>query len=207
MEATDFTSAMPVAFGGADIADVRAGLSLPLHLRERSRMKTEVIGIRLTLVLISVMAAASLWARVPGPRRDAEKEKTTSTAQNPRKAINAVLDQQLAAWNRGDLEGFMDGYWHSTDLVYISNKNIYHGWQTILDRYRQVFKSGEVPMGTLELQETVIDLLGRDDALVWGTYSVVTTDGKQRGGLYTLVMRKFPEGWRTIYDRTSSESQ
>jgi hypothetical protein len=117
-----------------------------------------------------------------------------------------VLDEQIVAWNRGDLEGFMAGYWNSPDFVYLSNKQVVRGWQTVLDRYRQIFKSlGEGQMGMLELQDTQITLLGKKAALVWGTYRVVNPDGKQRGGLYTLVMRKFPAGWRTVYDRTSAE--
>jgi uncharacterized protein (TIGR02246 family) len=167
-----------------------------------------IFGIHFAVpILVGVLAVPSLLANTPDSKKNARNEKPFQRSADSREAIQAVLDRQLLAWNRGDLEGFMDGYWHSPDLVYLSNKKVYHGWQTVLDRYRETFKSGEVQMGTLELQETEINLLGDDAALVWGTYRVVAPDGKQRGGLYTLVMRKLKEGWRTVYDRTSSEAQ
>ncbi|HVR11262.1 MAG TPA: DUF4440 domain-containing protein [Thermoanaerobaculia bacterium] len=125
---------------------------------------------------------------------------------NERTAIQAVLDAQLAAWNRGDLPGFMAGYWQSSGLVYLRNAEVIRGWQPLLDWYRQRFDPSKgTSMGTLELPEEEIVMLGRDAAVVWGKYVVKTKDGKQRGGLYTLAMRKLPEGWRTVYDRTSVE--
>jgi beta-aspartyl-peptidase (threonine type) len=126
-------------------------------------------------------------------------------AHDLRSEIQAVLDAQVAAWNRGDLEGFMGGYWKSSEFVYISNAKVFRGWQSVLDRYHETFRSGEVQMGVLTLEQTEIEDLGADSALVFGTYRVDPPDGKKRGGLYTLVLRKLPEGWRTVYDRTSSE--
>jgi hypothetical protein len=127
---------------------------------------------------------------------------------NPQKEIQVVLDRQVVAWNRGDLEGFMAGYWKSADFVYLSNKTVVRGWQTMLDRYRQLFQPpNENNMGILSLPEEEILMLGRDSAIVWGTFIVRTSDGKGRGGLYTLVMRRLPQGWRTVYDRTSLEPQ
>ena len=155
----------------------------------------------LAVALISSMVPTLIRTQAashpaPGGPRSSDSEK----------AIQAVLDAQLLAWNRGDIDGFMDGYWNSPEFVYLTNKHVVRGWQAMLDLYRQSFKSpGASAMGNLELLETQITLLGKDAALVWGTYRVTNPDGKQRGGLYTLVMRKFPEGWRTVYDRTSSE--
>jgi uncharacterized protein (TIGR02246 family) len=123
-----------------------------------------------------------------------------------KKAIQAVLDKQIVAWDHGDIEGFMAGYWQSPDLVYLGNNKVIRGWQTLLDRYRKVYKSPGAPeMDSLELNEEEITILDADAAIVWGKYRVTTTDGKQHGGLYTLVMRKLPEGWRTVYDRTSTD--
>jgi uncharacterized protein (TIGR02246 family) len=125
-----------------------------------------------------------------------------------KKAIQAVLDKQIVAWNHGDIEGFMAGYWQSPELIYLSNDKVTRGWQTLLDHYRKVYKSpGAAEMGSLELNEEEINILGADAAIVWGKYRVITAEGKQRGGLYTLAMRKLPEGWRTVYDRTTSEQQ
>jgi uncharacterized protein (TIGR02246 family) len=126
----------------------------------------------------------------------------------PKGDIQAVLDRQIGAWNRGDVEGFMAGYWQSPDLVYVANNKIVRGWQSLLDYYHQAFNApGGKEMGVLELAEVEIVVLGNDAALVWGRYRVTTKDGKTRGGLYTLIMRKLPEGWLTVHDRTSSEPQ
>ena len=54
----------------------------------------------------------------------------------PIAAIRAVLDAQVAAWNRGDLEGYMDGYQRSPDIVFISGDRVTRGWKTVLDRYK-----------------------------------------------------------------------
>lgn len=159
------------------------------------------------LLALGLIAAPGLSAESPD-RNGTTAAKTASPANDPAKPIQAVLDAQIAAWNRGDIEGFMAGYWNSPDFVYVGNKQVVHGWQAMLDRYHQAFRAADgtaVPMGTLQLSEIQIMPLGADAALVWGTYTVVNPDGKRRGGLYTLVLRKFPQGWLTVYDRTSSE--
>jgi uncharacterized protein DUF4440 len=158
-----------------------------------------------TLVVI-LAAVIPLLAGSRGHDHNAAKAATAS--RDWTKPIQTVLDAQIAAWNRGDIEAFMAGYWNSPDFIYIGNKQVVHGWQAMLDRYRKSFTAADgsaLPLGTLRLDDTQITPLAPDAALVWGTYSVVNPDGKRRGGLYTLVMRKFPEGWRTVYDRTSSE--
>jgi hypothetical protein len=120
--------------------------------------------------------------------------------------IQAVLDAQIVAWNRGDVAGFMEGYQRSPDLIYMGNKSVIRGWQELLDSYRTRFKKpGGVEMGVLRLSEENVIMLTRDAAIIWGKFDVSTSDGKRRGGAYTLVMRKLPEGWRTVYDRTSTE--
>jgi ketosteroid isomerase-like protein len=126
----------------------------------------------------------------------------------PQDEIQVVLDNQVAAWNRGDIAGFMAGYWNSPDLIYLGNHRVVRGWQSLLDSYHQAFlPAGGKDMGTLKLPEEEINMFGNDTAIVWGKYVVTTKDGKARGGLYTLVMRNLPGGWLTVYDRTSSEPE
>jgi len=161
----------------------------------------------MNIVRLAALAAFAFTSAVVIPASPAApRAHHRQNGANDSGAIQAVLDAQIAAWNRGDVEGFMDGYWNSPEFIYVGNKQVTRGWQSMLDRYRQLFKSpGAGPMGTLQIDEIQISFLGKDAALVWGTYRVVNPDGKRRGGLYTLVMRRFPEGWRTVYDRTSSE--
>lgn len=120
--------------------------------------------------------------------------------------IQSVLDAQVVAWNRGDVSGFMEGYQRSPDLIYMGNNSVIRGWQELLDFYRRSTKPGGAEMGVLRLTEENVIMLNNDAAIVWGKFEVSTSDGKRRGGPYTLVMRKMPEGWRTIYDRTSTEN-
>ena len=74
-----------------------------------------------------------------------------ATAQPPRadetKAIRSVLDAQVVAWNKGDLEGFMAGYWKSPDLSFFSGKTKTRGWQATLDRYRKQYQADGKEMG------------------------------------------------------------
>lgn len=153
---------------------------------------------RLCFRLLFTLACALTFAvRAPAQIQDSK-----ATA-----AIQSVLDQQVESWNHGDVDGFMNGYWHSPELIYVSNKKVVKGWETLLDKYRQQLKGNGVEMGKLELTEVKIDILDHKAALVWGSYRVATSDGNDRGGFYTLAMRRFPEGWRTVYDRTSSEKE
>jgi hypothetical protein len=121
--------------------------------------------------------------------------------------IQEVLDAQVVAWNRGDVAGFMEGYQRSPELIYIGNKVVTRGWSELLDSYRTRFKQpGGIEMGNLTLTEENLIMLSKDAAIIWGKFEVGTSDGKRRGGLYTLVMRNLREGWRTVYDRTSTEN-
>src|SRR5215469_13937711 len=147
---------------------------------------------RLTFFAMMIVLSGSQVAAAAGSDADAEE------------AIRSVLDKQVRAWNRGDVKDFMSGYWNSPDLIYVGNTKVTRGWQTLLDRFEELSKSSGGQIGTLELPETQISVLSPDSALVWGTYRVLQP-GQDRKGLYTLVLRRVQEGWRTVYDRTSSE--
>jgi beta-aspartyl-peptidase (threonine type) len=116
--------------------------------------------------------------------------------------IQQLLDAQTAAWNRGDLEGFMSGYWRSPELTLSSGKECFRGWQPTLDRYQDRYRGDGHLMGQLNLGELEIELLGTDSALVRGRWHVATGQ-RTTNGLFTLILRKFPEGWRIIHDHTS----
>jgi beta-aspartyl-peptidase (threonine type) len=119
-------------------------------------------------------------------------------------AIRAVLDAQTAAWNRGDIEGFMDGYARSPDIVFISGDSLTHGWQTVLDRYKKGYDSRE-KMGTLQFSDLDVKLVGKDAAIVIGRWQL-TRAGDTPHGRFTLIFRRRAEGWRIVHDHTSSAS-
>ena len=129
-----------------------------------------------------------------------------TVSDSDKKDIQNVLDKQVVAWNRGDVPGFMAGYWQSPNLIYQANESVVHGWQSLLDRYQQSFHSPNGPeMGKLALNTEEFTAVDENVVLVWGIYGVTTSDGNARSGSYTLVMRKLSDGWRTVYDRTSSK--
>jgi ketosteroid isomerase-like protein len=117
-------------------------------------------------------------------------------------AVRAVLDAQVAAWNRGDIDGFMDGYMRGPDTVFISGDSITRGWQTVLDRYRKSYDSRE-KMGTLSFLEIEIKPLNADAAIAFGRWQLTRAMDKPHGR-FTLVFKRTRVGWRITHDHTSS---
>jgi len=113
------------------------------------------------------------------------------------KAVENVLLTQQEAWNRHDLDAFMAGYWNSPELTFFSGANGRNGWQATLDRYRATYASPGHEMGTLEFAGLRIEMLGTDGAFVRGSWHLTMSDGKTPHGLFTLVFRKFPDGWKS----------
>ena len=123
---------------------------------------------------------------------------------NDAKAIERVLRVQQEAWNRHDLEGFMAGYWNSPELTFFSGGKEQDGWQATIDRYLATYASPGHQMGKLEFSGLRIEVLGQDAAFVRGSWKLTMSDGKTPHGLFTLVFRKVPEGWKIVHDHTSS---
>jgi beta-aspartyl-peptidase (threonine type) len=117
-------------------------------------------------------------------------------------AIRNVLVSQAAAWNRGDLEGFMAGYWQSPDLTFMSGSNVTRGWQATLDRYRARYQGEGKEMGSLTFSDLEIMVFDADNAMVRGKWKLVKSK-ETVGGLYTLILKRLPEGWRIVHDHTS----
>jgi beta-aspartyl-peptidase (threonine type) len=119
--------------------------------------------------------------------------------------IKHVLLSQVEAWNHGQLEQYMSGYWRSPDLTFFSGATVTKGWEPTLERYRRRYQSGGNQMGHLEFQDLEIDLLSRRSAVVTGKWQLTMSDGKKPHGLFTLIFKRFPEGWRIVHDHTSAE--
>jgi ketosteroid isomerase-like protein len=119
-------------------------------------------------------------------------------------AIEHVLNAQVQAWNNHDLETFMQGYWHSPELTFFSGGQVFHGWDEALERYRKRYQGEGHEMGKLEFANLTILPLAGDAALVRGEWHLATLDGKNPHGLFTLIFRKYPEGWKIIHDHTSA---
>jgi beta-aspartyl-peptidase (threonine type) len=137
------------------------------------------------------------WLGANGIARPAEDDAKS------KKAVQEVLDAQQTAWNKGDLETFMAGYWKSDDLSFYSGGDKTKGWQATLDRYKKKYQGEGKEMGTLTLSELDISIANADNAIVRGRWQLKFKDGKTAGGLYTLWFRKVPDGWRIVHDHTS----
>jgi beta-aspartyl-peptidase (threonine type) len=118
-------------------------------------------------------------------------------------AIRKVLTQQAEAWNRQDLEGFMQGYWHSRELTFYSGGTTVSGWEETLGRYKNRYLTVGNEMGKLEFTDLKIELLGSSAAFVRGRFHLKMSGGDQRG-LFTLTFKKFADGWKIIHDHTST---
>ena len=119
-------------------------------------------------------------------------------------AIERVLRMQQDAWNGHDLDAFMTGYWNSPELTFFSAATQRQGWQATLDRYRAAYASPGHEMGRLEFSALRIEMLGPDAAFVRGAWQLTMSDGKTPRGLFTLIFRKFPDGWKIVHDHTSA---
>ena len=123
---------------------------------------------------------------------------------NEGRAIERVLRTQQNAWNRHDLEGFMAGYWNSPELTFFSGAKEQNGWQATIDRYLATYGSPGHEMGKLEFSGLRVEVLGQEAAFVRGSWQLTMSNGKKPHGLFTLVFRKFPEGWKIVHDHTSA---
>lgn len=148
-------------------------------------MKNKIQRCTLSLAAILIALAAAV---------DAQNDKAAV-------AIRKVMDEQAVAWNRGDIDEFMKGYWNSDKLVFVSGDRVTRGWQPTLDNYKRNYDS-RAKMGTLTFSDLEINVLSKDAAVVLGSWSLAREKDNPRGK-FTLVFRKFKEGWRIIMDHTS----
>jgi ketosteroid isomerase-like protein len=128
----------------------------------------------------------------------------TGEAQEAARAgIRKVLDAQVEAWNRRDLEGYMAGYWQSPDLSFYSNSSVTLGWEPTLNRYRARYQGEGREMGRLSFNDLQIEMLGPESAFVRGRFQLVMSK-ETSSGIFTLIVKKFPAGWRIVHDHTSA---
>ena len=125
---------------------------------------------------------------------------------DPLKSVREVLDNQVVAWNRHDLDGFCDGYWRSPKLVFLSGGTRSLGWDAMRDRYRKRYQGEGREMGTLVFRDLELETLGPESAFARGRWELTMKDNKKLGGLFTVILRKLPEGWKVVHDHTSADA-
>src|SRR5205823_1344556 len=139
---------------------------------------------RLLIALMTALLTAA-WFCLPSTVANAPP------ADEPDKAIRKLLDDQAVAWNKGDLEGFMAGYWKSPELSFVSGAERTKGWQATIERYRKTYQAEGKEMGKLDFRDLEVNMLGMDSAYVLGVWRLKTSKGEP-GGRFTLIVKKLP---------------
>ena len=116
--------------------------------------------------------------------------------------IRAVLESQQQAWNRGDIDAFMNGYARARWTTFVSEDKVTRGWQTVRDRYKKKY-SDRAKMGTLAFSDLEITPLADGAAVVLGRWKLKRAQD-QPHGCFTLIFRRTSEGWRIVHDHTSA---
>ena len=124
----------------------------------------------------------------------------SSQPQNAGNELLGILELQKESWNRQDLEGFMAYYWNSEEFTFQSGANRLRGWKALLERYKKNY-SGE-KWGELDFTGLEVNVLSADFAYVLGRWKLELKDSL-REGVFTIIFRRFPEGWRIIHDHSS----
>ena len=180
---------------GQDYSAYRGAFFLKLHLLV-GKGRTSVPRIqtlhklkRLTWLLVLAAFVGSTAGAFAKPDAAAE--------------IRAVMSAQVAAWNRGDIDGYMDGYARSDKIEFVSAGKITRGWQTVRDRYHRKYDSRE-KMGTLAFSDIEVRSLTANTAVVEGKWSL-RRKSDQPHGTFVLVFRRIPPSreWRIVRDETS----
>jgi ketosteroid isomerase-like protein len=128
--------------------------------------------------------------------------KSQSANEKSLSAIREVLDAQRDAWNKGDIEGYMDGYDRSENTIFVSGDNVTRGWKTVLERYKKSYDTRE-KMGQLTFSDLEMNMLSRDTAVVIGKWLLKRSQDEPHGR-FTLIFKKTSHGWRIIHDHASS---
>ena len=119
-------------------------------------------------------------------------------------AIRQVLTTQTAAWNRGDIPGFMEGYWKSDSLVFIGRKGPTYGWQQTLDNYKKNYPDAAA-MGQLDFSGLRVTLVAPSAAQVIGRWHLARPAAGDLQGYFLLVLRQIDGKWVVVADHTNSE--
>jgi uncharacterized protein (TIGR02246 family) len=150
----------------------------------------QLILLGLTAATLLVGTSTSLYAQA-------------NTREPDRAAITEVFKNQQTAWDKGDVDAFLEGYWHSPEITFSGSNGITHGWDAVRARYQRNYADRET-MGQLDFSGLEFRFLGPDAALVLGHWHLTRTKG-DIGGVFSLVWQRFPEGWRIIHDHTSAD--
>lgn len=144
--------------------------------------------------IFAVAAALCLTPATVAQQPDAASQSA------PQAVIRAVLDAQVAAWNAGDIDRFMQGYEDSPQTTFIGT-TVRHGFAEILANYKATY-STRAKMGTLTFSDIDVRMLSPTNALVTGRYTLVKDSAPNQTGIFSLVWAKTAQGWKIVLDHT-----
>ena len=124
-------------------------------------------------------------------------------ADSSEQAIRRVLSDQVQAWNAGDIDAFMNTYENSPNTIFMG-KTVRKGYEAVRRRYHEQYPTPE-KMGQLRFSDLSVTLLGTDYASVTGAFHLTRTvsAGGNASGVFSLLFRRTPAGWKIILDHTS----
>lgn len=151
-----------------------------------------------------VLIAASLLLFLGSCSDSAKKKETVfNLSEADQNEITNTLYKTQDAWNTGDLEGFMAGYWKSEKLVFTGVQGPTYGYNETLERYKKGYPNSEI-MGMLKF--TIKDLYQIDNktALMIGRF-YLSRSMEDLEGYFTLVWQKIDDKWLIISDHSSGQ--
>jgi ketosteroid isomerase-like protein len=148
--------------------------------------------------LAAILFVATSMAQTPAARKSDEA------------VIRSVIDNQVIAWNRGDIPAFMASYEDSPETTFVGTDSVNKGFQPILERYKKGYANKD-QMGTLTFKELDIRLLpsashATEYAIVTGRFHLERTakgTASKDDGIFSLVWHKTPSGWKIVLDHTA----
>ena len=152
-----------------------------------------------TILTVMVLACALPACAVNVNVNDTQLIGTSETDED---RILSVLSTQQSAWNAGDIDTFMAGYWQSPELRFASGGSVTKGWQETRDRYHANY-SDRALMGELSFSDLEVNMVSSDAAVVHGAWSLARAEDNP-SGLFTLVFRDLDGGWKIVSDTTTS---
>jgi ketosteroid isomerase-like protein len=127
---------------------------------------------------------------------------TEAQTQKDKNQILSILDRQTKAWNNGNVDEFMIGYWESDSLMYIGKSGITYGYKPTLASYKKNYPNKSA-MGTLKFDIMKVDFISEDACFVVGKWHLTRPEKGDVGGHYTLLWRKMKGNWVIVADHSS----
>jgi len=153
-----------------------------------------------TLRRLCVAAVFALTA-VAGCRESGQRVSVSDPAVL-QAAVDHLLSESAAAWNGGDLEGFVDWYKRAPETTFLSSTGLTHGWDAVRERYAARFEPGAA-RDSLRFEGLETRPLAPWLGLATARYVLFQEDSVTATGVFTLVVEKTPEGWRIIHDQSN----